>query len=150
MSIIANYSKCKYFDSSFVDVYYSDIWKRADLKKFNEYGISYLKNKFKIRADIVRASELDMKSNLNSTELLIEILEVLGADTYISGLGGKKYLDGTRFSEKKIELTYLEFKPFRYGQRWEGFEPYMSALDLLFNMGTDINFQEMSQLDWLK
>ena len=29
----------------------------------------------------------------------------------------------------------FEFKPFEYPQRWEGFEPYMSAIDLLFNMG---------------
>jgi len=149
-SIVANYSKCKCFDSYFVNDYYSDSEKYTDLQKFNEYGIFYLKKKLGIRTDIVWASELDLRPELRSTELLIDILETLGADTYISGLGGKKYMDESQFSMKNIGLKYLEFKPFPYPQRWEGFGPYMSALDLVFNLDSGMFFQEMSKLDCLR
>lgn len=149
MSIIANYSKCKCFDNSFINDYFSDNGKYANLQKFNEYGISYLKKKLGIHTDIVRASELDLRLELGSTELLIDILETLGADTYISGLGGKKYMDESQFSMKNIKLKYLEFKPFAYAQRWGGFEPYMSALDLVFNFNSRVFHQEMNELDCL-
>ena len=150
LSIIANYSKCNYFDDSFVNGYYSDYTRSTNLQEFNESGISYLKKKLGIRTEIVRVSELDIKPDLKSTELLINILETLGADIYISGLGGKKYMDESHFSMRNIGLKYLEFKPFQYPQRWKGFEPYISTLDLVFNLDGKIFFQEMSKLDCLE
>jgi len=50
-------------------------------------------------------------------------------------MGGKKYLEEEKFEKEGIEIRYFEFRPFEYPQRWEGFEPYMSAIDLLFNVG---------------
>lgn len=144
LSIISNYSKCNYFDDAFVNDYYSDCSKYTNLQKFNEFGISYLKKKFGIHTEIMLASKLDIKPDLKSTELLIEILETLGADIYISGLGGKKYIDESQFYMKNMELEYLEFRPFPYRQRWAGFEPYMSALDLVFNLGDKMLLQELS------
>ena len=149
-SIVANYTKCRYYDSSFVDDYYSDNGKYTDLQKFNECGIFYLKKKLGIRTDIMWASELDLRSDLRSTELLLDILETLGADTYISGLGGKKYMDESQFSMKNIKLKYLGFKPSPYPQRWDGFEPYMSALDLVFNLDSGMFLQEMTKLGCLE
>lgn len=150
LSIVRNYSKCKHFDSSFVNDYYSDSGRYGDLQEFNEYGIFYLKEKLGICTDIVRASELDLRPDLRSTELLIDILETLGADTYISGLGGKNYMDESQFSMKNIELKYFEFKPFPYAQRWEGFEPHMSALDLVFNLDNEVFLVETNKLKYLE
>jgi hypothetical protein len=44
-------------------------------------------------------------------------------------------MDAKKFLINKIKLQYFEFKPIEYPQRWNGFEPYMSAIDLLFNVG---------------
>jgi hypothetical protein len=49
-------------------------------------------------------------------------------------MGGEKYMDESKFRENDIRLEYFKFEPFEYEQRWDGFEPYLSAIDLLFNV----------------
>jgi hypothetical protein len=135
LSVVSNYSKCKFVDDKFVDEYYSYSGKFEKLQEFNEHGILYLKAKFGIKTEIVRASELDIADNLKSTDLLVDIVKKVGGDVYISGSGGEKYLDEGKFLMNNIKLEYFEFKSFEYPQRWDGFELYMSAIDLLFNVG---------------
>ncbi|MBU4501649.1 MAG: WbqC family protein [Nanoarchaeota archaeon] len=132
-SIVSNYSRCKYFDEKFVDEYYSGNFEK--LQEFNEFGIFYLKNKFEIGTKFIRASELGINEKLKSTDLLIDIMKKVKGDIYISGMGGKRYIDESKFKEADIKIEYFEFKPFEYPQRWSGFEGYMSAIDLLFNVG---------------
>ena len=135
MSVVSNYSKCEFVDDKFVDKYYSKTFEK--LQEFNEFGIFYLKDKFGIETEIVRASELDIDENLKSTELLVDIVKKVGGNVYISGLGGGKYMDEKKFLMNNIKLEYFEFKPLEYLQRWDGFEPYISAIDLLFNLGNE-------------
>jgi hypothetical protein len=63
----------------------------------------------------------------------------LKADTYLSGLGGKEYLQEEKFTQAGIRLEYQQFTHPRYHQQFmakvDDFIPYMSALDLLFNEG---------------
>lgn len=143
MSIRSNYSKSKYFDDKFVDEYY---FKKFDkLQEFNEYGIFYLKNKLGIKTEIVRSNELNIDAHLRSSDLLIEIIKKVGGDVYISGLGGKNYMDDNKFFINKIKLEYFEFKPLEYPQRWNGFEPYMSAIDFVFNLGSHLEMKGNNQ-----
>lgn len=135
LSLISNYSKCPFFDDTFINEYYSEISKIKTLQQFNEYGIFYLKKKFKIETKILRASELKINDNLKSTDLLIEIVQNVNGDTYLSGKGGVKYMDENEFKKKSIELQYFNFKPSEYQQRWKYFVPYMSAIDYYFNCG---------------
>ena len=133
MAIISNYGKAPFFDKNFIERYYRNEFTK--LQEFNEFGIFYLKDKFGIETKVVRASELGINEGLKSTELLIETVKRVGGDVYISGVGGKNYLEEEKFEKEGIEIKYFAFKPFKYPQRWAGFEPYMAAIDLLFNMG---------------
>jgi len=133
IAMISNYAKASFFDKNFIEQYYCNEFTK--LQEFNEFGIFYLKDKFGIRTEVVRASELGINKDSKSTELLIEIAKQVGGDVYISGIGGKNYMEEEKFEREGIEIKYFEFKPFKYSQRWEGFEPYMSAIDLLFNVG---------------
>ena len=47
-------------------------------------------------------------------------------------------MDEEKFFMNNIKLEYFEFTAFEYPQRWDGFEPYMSAIDLLFNVGDEL------------
>lgn len=138
MSIIANYSRCEFFDEKFVNEYYS-FGTYQELQEFNEKGILYLKDKFNIKTPIVRASDLDINSDLKSNDLLIEIIKNVGGDVYISSSGGKNYILEDKFKSNNIKLEYFENKPIEYSQRWDGFEPNMSSIDLLFNLGNKCN-----------
>lgn len=137
MSLTSNYSNCRFFDKEFIENYFVKGTTFEKLQDWNEFGIFYLKDILGIKSKIIRASELDLSSDLKATDLLIEILNKVGGTTYISGIGGKKYMDTKCFEDKNISLEFYEFKPFDYKQRWKGFEPYLSTLDLLFNMGDE-------------
>ena len=42
-------------------------------------------------------------------------------------------MEEEKFLANNIKQEYFEVTAFEYPQRWGGFEPYMSAIDLLFN-----------------
>lgn len=59
----------------------------------------------------------------------------LGADTYLSGSGGKAYVNEALFTDAKIKIQWHNYKHPTYNQSFEGFQPNLSIIDLLFNMG---------------
>ncbi len=134
-SVVSNYSKSKFYDRDFIENYYA--MEHKTLQEFNEAGLFYLKKKLGINAKVVRASELDVDPDLKSTDLILDIVKKTGGDTYISGAGGEKYMELSKFEAEHIQLEFSRFQPSEYAQRWEGFEPYMSAIDLLFNAGVE-------------
>ncbi|MGH2443120.1 MAG: WbqC family protein [Chloroflexota bacterium] len=88
-----------------------------------------------IETPIVRASELGV--NGTSTDLLLDVCEAVSADRYLSGPGGKKYMDVSKFAERGVQLEFHEYKHPEYQQRYGFFEKDMSICDLLFNEGRD-------------
>ena len=59
----------------------------------------------------------------------------LGAKTYLSGPLGRNYLREDIFQSSGIAVRYDDYRHPMYPQAHPGFEPYMAALDLLFNAG---------------
>ncbi len=109
--------------------------KTLCLSEFNIQIIKFLIKAFGIKTKIVLSSELDIDLSLQKTDIVIEILKAVGADSYISGTGGRHYLDEEKFREAGISLEYQDFQPKPYSQVYPGFEPFMSSIDLLFNCG---------------
>lgn len=70
-----------------------------------------------------------------STRRLVDLCRAAGADTYLSGAGGRDYLDEGLFREAGLELRYQDFRPPAYPQCFPGFEPNLAAVDALFNAG---------------
>ncbi len=69
------------------------------------------------------------------SERLAAICESLGADTYLSGAGGRAYLDLEPFNKRGITVKFQTFNHPVYPQRYGDFIPNLSLLDLLFNCG---------------
>lgn len=85
---------------------------------------------------IVLASELSAGGK--GSDLVLNICRELGADTYLSGQGGKNYMDLESFKEAGIRVCFQEYCNQRYSQFNEGdvgFIPDLAAIDLIFNMG---------------
>lgn len=143
-SIEANYSKSPFFDKNFTDFYYQ--LSPEDLVDFNEVGIRYLKEKFKIGTKLIRASELNINNELKSSDLLMEIVKKTGGSTYLSGPSGKKYLEKEIFLQNNVHIDFFEPQIQEYPQRWPGFQPYMSAIDLLFNMGEKYCIESLNSM----
>ncbi len=135
-AICLNYSQAPYFkqySEFFADLYSRD-WER--LSDLNIYMIKGMNDLLGIRKDIYLESQMDISSA--KTQRIIDICRVLRADTYLSGQGGKDYLEEALFSASGLKLIYQEFRHPEYVQRYGGFLPYMSMIDLLFNCGKDV------------
>ncbi len=68
---------------------------------------------------------------------LISLCKHVGADTYLSGSGGKKYMEESKFSDSNIKIIWHNYTHPFYKQNFDGFEPNMSIIDLLFNLGPE-------------
>jgi len=62
--------------------------------------------------------------------------KALGADTYLSGIGGKNYLNEKLIEKNNLKLVYQNYRPTPHKQYLaDAFIPNLSIIDLLANMG---------------
>jgi hypothetical protein len=84
----------------------------------------------------VLASELGIDPTLRSTDALVAIVQSVGADTYLSGAGGRGYLDEDRVAAAGIDLAWQDFHHPVYAQHAIGdFVPNLSIVDCLCEIG---------------
>ena len=95
----------------------------------------FLKDAFGIKTPTRLSSEFKVAST--GTRRLVDLCEAAGADEYYSGAGAREYLNEKLFAERKIKLSWQDFAVKPYQQAFGGFEPDMSALDLLLNCGPE-------------
>jgi hypothetical protein len=74
----------------------------------------------------------------SKTERLLGIALAAGADCYLSGPSAKTYFDEPLFKAAGISVEWMSYEGYpEYRQLYGPFEPAVSILDLLFNMGTE-------------
>ncbi len=132
-SILYNYKNSEYFDeySDFFEDLYQQEWDK--LIDLNEYIIKNIAEMIGIQTEFIRSSTLNVKET--STKRLLDIVKAVGGDTYLSGAGGKDYMDEEMFASNGVILIYQDFRHPTYRQVFGEFVPKMSIIDLLFNEG---------------
>ena len=89
-----------------------------------------------IKTEIVLESELNVTGT--ASEKLLNICKKMGATKYLSGSGGKNYLNEKFFAQNKIKVEYQKYNPIIYTQKnVKSYVSNLSILDLLFNIGPD-------------
>jgi hypothetical protein len=88
-----------------------------------------------IKVKIMRSSEFPHLGK-GKNEKLVSICKFLGSETYLSGSGGKTYIDEALFSSAKIKIIWHNYNHPIYKQPFNGFCPNMSIIDLLFSAGS--------------
>jgi hypothetical protein len=86
-----------------------------------------------LRRIIHRSSELGIDGERN--ERLLNICRHFGADRYISGNAAQSYLDVPLFEANGIAVEWQNYRHPEYAQLHGPFEPYLSTLDLVLNVG---------------
>jgi WbqC-like protein len=80
------------------------------------------------------ASRLAISAS-DPTERLIALCRAVGADTYLAGRDGARYMDSARFAEAGIRVLYQTYVHPVYAQLHGEFAPNCSGLDLLLTHG---------------
>jgi hypothetical protein len=131
------YGKTKFFDDyigKFESVYKKKYELLADL------NLDFIKTVLEILGydvPIKKTSEMNLTKSKN--EGIIEICKNLGEDSYLSGMGGKRYIDESIFKQNDIKLFFNKYEHPTYNQQFMdlGFIQGLSILDLIFNEGTN-------------
>jgi hypothetical protein len=135
-SIKSCYGRAKYFDNYIgtIEKFYNNSWETmGDLCMDS---VKMLLNILGIGTRIEISSNYDLPGS--SSTGLKNICEHFNSNVYLSGIGGKNYLDEQIFKNSNIEVKYQEFTCTYYDQIWcdrSTFIPNLSMLDLIFNCG---------------
>ena len=132
--ILVSYANARYFHlyRDYLENLYRSHWSTVfelDLetmrKCFEWLGIS---------VPIIRESELKVSST--GTQRLVDVCAAVGADTYVSGRGGREYMDESLFQRNGLTLEYQAYAASPYPQRLSSsFVPDLSIIDMLANLG---------------
>lgn len=106
----------------------------SSLAALNEHLIRGILEFLDVKARVERASDLGAAGA--ATDLVVDLCRKVGADTYLSGVHGRDYLEEGRFAAAGIRLQYQSFACPVYAQCQPGpFVSDLSVVDLLFNCG---------------
>ena len=134
--IANNYKKHPYFDEIFplLEDFYSKQYRYLLNAVFGSMHL--VLDCFNVNTRIVYQSSIDYRKELKKGDLIMNLIDCIGADTYLSGLGAQSYLDEKAFGGSVL-LEYDQFIHPIYAQlNNTQFIPGLSSLDILFNIGS--------------
>lgn len=135
-AIEMNYRKSSHY-SAYSNQLFSIIG--ADTKLLADMAMAaivWIRDELGITTPVRRSSEFVTTGT--KAELLANLCEQVGANEYVSPPGSKAYLDESdAFTKRGMPLSYFHFAHPEYPQRYGEFVPYMSIVDLMFNVGRD-------------
>ena len=71
------------------------------------------------------------------TDRVLALLLQRGAGRYVTGLGALDYLDEPRLAAAGVEVLVMQYARRPYPQQHGAFDPHVSVLDLIANLGPD-------------
>ena len=92
-----------------VNVDTADIYKHSKLIDINMASINWARCKLKITTPMLLASSMDITGS--KSDLLIPICKSIDTEehiTYVSGSGGRNYMDTSLFEQNGIDIAYHE------------------------------------------
>ena len=96
----------------------------------------------RINTEVKVSSDFDGEG-LTGSDKIFNILEKVKSHAYSveyisgSGEGSRRYIEEEEFERRGIDLHWQEYEHPIYNQLFNGFMPYLSVVDLLFNEGKE-------------
>jgi hypothetical protein len=82
---------------------------------------------------VVLASSLHVGDSSGS-QLLLDLVRIVGGDVYLSGISGRDYLELALFNRAGVKVQFQHFQHPIYPQVYRDFIPGLSIIDLLMNV----------------
>jgi hypothetical protein len=131
------YGKSEFFKiyAESLEDFYNQDW--INLCELNIEMIIKMMDWLGIKTPTYRSSEIDVIGT--GSELILNICKEYKATKYISGVGGKNYIDLCSFKSQGIEVIFQDNKlPISYPQLFPKIDFFndLSAIDIIFNCGS--------------
>ena len=131
--LLHHYRKAPFFEEIFPYVQKLYAWPCDTLVEFNLASIRMLLDLFAVTVNMVHSSVLG--STAKGCDLLVDLLRKVKASRYLSGNGARDYYRPEPFEQAGIMVHWQKYEPVVYPQRYTGFIPNLSSIDMLFNCG---------------
>lgn len=83
--------------------------------------------------DVASSSELGVAGK--GSDRVLALVQAVGGDVYITGHGARNYLDHELFERAGVAVEYMAYRRTPYPQLHGPFDPHVTALDLVANVG---------------
>lgn len=133
-TLMYSYSKAEYFNEIFPLI---EKGLNLDTDRLVDIDMFFIKEIAKylgINTEIVLSSDLKIEGT-EKEERLINICKHFNATHYYNGIRGKELYKKENFLRHGIVLEIQDYKHPQYPQLYGDFVPYMSVIDILFNVG---------------
>lgn len=138
-SLKSGYGKAPYFEQ--LDALANDYLNEKNWQKLsdlNQYIIIKIARMLGIKTKFVDSGDYELKDGRVSR--LIGLLSSLGAKEYLSGPSAASYLksESHSFEAAGVNLEYFQYPDYpAYNQLSEGFDNYVSIVDMIANISVD-------------
>ncbi|MGI9102750.1 MAG: WbqC family protein [Terriglobales bacterium] len=104
-----------------------------NLADFNCFATERIAEYYELRPRFLRSAGLGIASR--ATEKLVELVNLLEGDVYVTGHGARNYMDHELFERNGVSVQYMHYQRTPYPQLHGAFDPHVTILDLIANMG---------------
>jgi len=135
-ALLSNYKKTRYwseYSGPLSHMYLETRWDKLVDLCWEQFSL--ISEWLGMKRTIVRLSERQCSGEKD--ELVLDHCLQLGADQVVFGAMGKNYVRPEIFLQRGIKPCFQDYQHPVYAQRFQGFRPNMTVLDLLFNHGPD-------------
>ena len=138
------YHQASYFESIFAE-FSTHLMQAGDsLVDVNIPLLRWMLHEFGQTCKVLLSSSLAVNST--GSQRILDLCLAAGAETYVSGISGRDYLDLKEFERAGIRIEFQQFHHPVYNQLHSGFVPQISALEVLFLFGPSSS--QLLQPNW--
>lgn len=130
------YRSSPYFEQIFESVILPIYNFETDsVSEFCMHSMRVLAAPLGVATDWQISSRIERPGHADSSQRVLELCRYFQATHYITGLGALNYIDYDLFEAAGVRIEFMKYKLTQYPQQHGTFNPYVSAIDLLFNVG---------------
>ncbi|MEZ5618806.1 MAG: WbqC family protein [Rhodocyclaceae bacterium] len=107
------------------------------VSKFCMHSMRVMASSLGVSSDWKVSSRIERPGHTDPSQRVLDLCRIFQATHYITGLGALNYIDYDLFEDAGIRVEYMKYILNQYPQLHGAFNPYVSAIDLLFNVGGD-------------
>jgi hypothetical protein len=107
------------------------------LSDLSRESLLALANYFNLSKNTLLMSSSQMGIGGTSNQRVLDLCLHVGASLYITGHGARNYLNHELFDQTGIRVEYMRYRMIPYNQLHGEFTPFVTALDLVANYGSN-------------
>ena len=128
-----SYSKAPYFEDVFPIIRRTLEFEDRSIASVCQKSFEEIFSYLGIGKQFKKTSELEYDRSFAARDRLIALCQKFGADCYVNASGGRKLYTKPDFSEKGIDLKFVDSLSVEYSQGGPEFVPNLSFIDVLMN-----------------